>query len=246
MILELKDVSCAYGASAPVLHGLSLQIGEGERVGLIGANGAGKSTLMRAVLGLMESQGEIRVNGLRLEKKTLPEIRRAVGYVLQDSNNQMFMPTVLEDILFGPLNYGVPRDEALADADRILEELGILRLRDRPNHKISGGEKRMAAIAAVLALHPELLLLDEPSAALDPKNRRQVIRVLDRLPQTRLIASHDLDLVLETCDRVILLTAGRIVADGPAQELLRDRRLLEENDLELPFCLTGPPDNCRR
>ena len=239
MILELKNLSCAYGTSDPVIHKLSLQLDEGERVGLIGANGAGKSTLMRAVLGLMESEGQILVDGLRMEKKNLAEIRRAVGYVLQDSNNQMFMPTVLEDILFGPLNYGVPREEAIAEADRILAELGISHLRDRPNHKISGGEKRMAAIATVLALHPKLLLLDEPSAALDPKNRRQVIQVLNRLPQTKLIATHDLDLVLETCDRVILLTAGRIVADGPAGELLRDRELLEENDLELPFCLAG-------
>ena len=241
MMLELQNVTCAYGTAPPAVSDVSLKIRAGERVGLIGANGAGKSTLMKAVLGLIGAEGTILAEGVRVEKKTLPEIRRKIGYVLQDSNDQMFMPTVLEDVLFGPLNYGMPREDALALADRILERLGISALRDRANHRISGGEKRMAAIAAVLALEPGMLLMDEPSAALDPKNRRRVIRVLNGLPQTMLIASHDLDMILETCGRVILLAEGKIAADGPAEEILRDRTLLEANGLELPFCLAGPP-----
>ena len=240
-MLQLEHVTVAYGGGAPAINDISLTIQKGERVGLIGANGAGKSTLMKAVLGLIEASGEIRVDGIQLEKNSLAQIRKKLGYVLQDSNDQMFMPTVLEDILFGPLNYGQPREEALAEADRVLNQLGIEALKDRANHRISGGEKRMAAIATVLALRPDMLLMDEPSAALDPKNRRQVIRILNGLKETKLIATHDLDLVLDTCDRVILLSHGEIAADGPAVQILQDKELLEENGLELPFCLAGPP-----
>ena len=240
-MLQLEHVTVAYGGGAPAINDISLTIQKGERVGLIGANGAGKSTLMKAVLGLIEASGEIRVDGIQQEKNSLAQIRKKLGYVLQDSNDQMFMPTVLEDILFGPLNYGQPREEALAEADRVLNQLGIEALKDRANHRISGGEKRMAAIATVLALRPDMLLMDEPSAALDPKNRRQVIRILNGLKETKLIATHDLDLVLDTCDRVILLSHGKIAADGPAVQILQDKELLEENGLELPFCLAGPP-----
>ena len=238
-MIELRDVSFAYEADRPALRGLSFRIERGESVGLIGANGAGKSTLMKALLGLISVRGEVRVNGVRVEKGTLAEVRRSLGFVLQNSDNQMFMPTVYEDMLFGPLNYGLSRAEAEARADAALARLGLQDLKHRHNHRLSGGEKRMAAIATILAMEPAALLMDEPTSALDPYNRRRVIEIVHGLPQTRLIASHDLDMILDTCDRVLLLSDGRVAADGPADALLRDKALLEAHRLELPLSLSG-------
>ena len=208
-------------------------------MGLIGANGAGKTTVMKILLGLLPCQGRVLVDGLEVSRKNLSEIRRKLGFVLQNSDNQMFMPTVYDDMLFGPLNYGLSRQEAEARADATLEKLGLRELGHRYNHKISGGEKRMAAIATVLAMEPEAILMDEPTSALDPCNRRLVIRTIRQLPQTKVITSHDLDMILDTCGRVILLSGGRIVADGPAEVILRDRSLLEANRMELPLSLAG-------
>ncbi len=238
-MIEFRNVSFSYEKDIPVLQDLSFRIGDGESVGLIGANGAGKSTLMKLLLGLLQGQGEILVDGLAVSKATLPEIRRRLGFVLQNSDHQMFMPTVYEDMIFAPLNYGVSREETERRVDAVLEQLGLTALKHRHNHKISGGEKRMAAIATVLAMEPEVILMDEPTSALDPYNRRIVINTIRSLSQTRLIASHDLDMILDTCDRVILLSQGRIAADGPAREILRDRALLEAHRMELPFCLAG-------
>ncbi len=236
-MIEFQHVNFAYEKDRPVLRDLSFRIEKGESVGLIGANGAGKSTLMKLLLGLLSGEGTILVDGVRVEKKTLPEIRRKLGFVLQNSDNQMFMPTVYEDMIFAPLNYGLSREEAERRVDAALERLGMQELKHRHNHRISGGEKRMAAIATILAMEPEAILMDEPSSALDPCNRRLVINTIRELPQTRLIASHDLDMILDTCGRVILLSGGRIAADGPAEELLRDRELLEKHRMELPLCL---------
>ena len=236
------DHVCVFYGDTPVLRELSIQVRSGEQVGLIGANGAGKSTLMKAALGLLPYTGSITVDGTPVTRKTLPEVRRKLGYVLQDADNQMFMPTVLDDMVFGPMNYGLSRAAAEQRAEETLAELHMEYLRDRHNHKMSGGEKRMAAVATILAMQPQMLLMDEPSAALDPRNRRTLIRVLRQRPETKLIASHDLDLVLETCSRVLLLADGRLAADGAAGEILRDRTLLEENGLELPLCLAGVPD----
>ena len=208
--------------------------------------GAGKSTLMKAALGLITVSGTITIDGLEMNRDNLADIRRRLGYVLQDSDNQMFMPTVFEDMLFGPLNYGMPRPEAEALVDQTLAELNLTHLKNRRNHKLSGGEKRMAAIATILAMQPKIMLMDEPSTALDPKNRRTLIRTLNALPVTKIIATHDLDLVLETCDRVLLLHDGQIAADGPAWEILRDRALLERHSLELPFCLAGVPERAKK
>ena len=237
MMIRCEHVRFGYEREHPVLKDLSFAIGAGESVGLIGANGAGKSTLMKALLGLIGAEGNIRVDGVAVEKRTLPEIRRKLGFVLQNSDNQMFMPTVYEDMLFGPLNYGLSRPEAEARVDEALERLGLEALKHRHNHRISGGEKRMAAIATILAMRPEALLMDEPTAALDPFNRRVVIDIIRGLPLTRLITSHDLDMIMDTCDRVILLSGGRIAADGPAEDILRDRALLEAHRLELPLRL---------
>ena len=238
-MIEFQNVSFAYEKNRPVLRDLSFSIADGESVGLIGANGAGKSTVMKLLLGLLAGEGKILVDGTEVKKDTLPQIRRKLGFVLQNSDNQMFMPTVYEDMIFGPLNYGLSREETDKRVDAVLEKLGLEELKHRHNHRISGGEKRMAAIATILAMEPEALLMDEPTSALDPYNRRIVINTIRSLPQTKLITSHDLDMILDTCSRVILLSEGRIAADGPAEEVLRDRALLERHRMELPFCLAG-------
>ena len=237
-MIEFRNVSFSYG-DAPVVENLSFSIQKGETVGLIGANGAGKSTIMKLMLGLISGTGEINVDGLPMNRQNLAEIRRKIGFVLQDSDNQMFMPTVYEDMIFGPRNYGLSKEETEKRVDSVLAQLGLQSLKHRHNHKISGGEKRMAAIATILAMEPEMILMDEPSTALDPVNRRTVINTINRLPQTKLIASHDLDMILDTCQRVILLSRGAIVADGEAEAILRDQQLLEDNRMELPFCLQG-------
>ena len=238
-MIEFQNVSFAYEKGRPVLRDLSFRIEDGEAVGLIGANGAGKSTVMKLLLGLLQGEGKILVDGVEVKRDTLGEIRRKLGFVLQNSDNQMFMPTVYEDMIFAPLNYMLSREEADARVDAVLARLHLEDLKHRYNHKISGGEKRMAAIATILAMEPEAILMDEPSSALDPYNRRLVINTIRELSLTKLITSHDLDLILDTCGRVILLSNGRIAADGPAQELLRDRALLEANRMELPLSLTG-------
>jgi len=238
-MIEFQHVSFAYEKDRPVLHDLSFRIEKGESVGLIGANGAGKSTVMKLLLGLLEGQGHILVDGTEVRRDTLPEIRRKLGFVLQNSDNQMFMPTVYEDMMFAPLNYMLSRPEAEARVDAALARLHLEDLKHRHNHRLSGGEKRMAAIATILAMEPEAILMDEPTSALDPYNRRIVINIIRELEQTRLITSHDLDMILDTCDRVILLSGGSIAADGPASDILRDRTLLERHRMELPLSLTG-------
>jgi len=236
-MLEFCDVSFSYEAGIQVINHLRFSIHKGESVGLIGANGAGKSTIMKLMLGLLQGNGQIFVGGLPVEKKNLPVIRQKIGFVLQDSDNQMFMPTVYEDMIFGPLNYGLSKEDAEKRVDRVLQDLNLKELKHRHNHKLSGGEKRMAAIATILAMKPEMVIMDEPSTALDPCNRRTVINTINQLPQTKLIASHDLDMILDTCQRVILLSHGHIAADGGADTILRDKELLEANRMELPFCL---------
>ena len=236
-MLSFENVSFSYPGGSPVLEGITFEVADGEKVGLIGANGAGKSTLMKCVPGLLDAPGDITVGGLKVCRENIAEIRKKVGYVLQDSDNQMFMPKVIDDMIFGPVNYGLSREEAEAQADRVLEQLDITRLRDRYNHRISGGEKRMAAIATVLAMEPDIMLMDEPSSSLDPRNRRAVINTIKGLNKTMLIASHDLDMILDTCSRVILLDCGKIIADGKAEDILRNRELLEAHSLELPLSL---------
>ena len=235
-MIQLHNLTYAYESDRPVLKNLSFEIAGGESVGLIGANGAGKSTLMKLLLGLLTgASGEILAGGTPVTKENLKEIRRKLGFVLQNSDNQMFMPTVYEDMMFGPLNYMFSREEAEQCVDAVLKKLDMEYLKYRHNHKISGGEKRRAAIATVLAMEPEIILMDEPTSALDPYNRRIVINTIRELPQTKLIASHDLDMILDTCDRVLLLSDGTLAADGPADVVLHDRELLEANHLELPL-----------
>ena len=238
-MIEFQHVNFAYDKNEYVLHDMSFRIEKGESVGLIGANGAGKSTIMKLLLGLLQGEGKVLIDGTEVRKETLGEIRARLGFVLQNSDNQMFMPTVYEDMIFGPLNYGLSREEVDRRVDEVLARLHLEDLKHRYNHKISGGEKRMGAIATILAMEPEAILMDEPTSALDPYNRRIVINTIRGLEQTKLIASHDLDLILDTCDRVILISGGRVAADGPAREILSDRELLEANRMELPLSMSA-------
>jgi len=236
-MISFQDVSFAYPGENNILEGFSLDIKEGEQLAIIGANGAGKSTILKSVLGLLDIRGDIYIDGLKLEKKNLKQIRKSVGYVLQDSDNQIFMPKVIDDLMFGLINYGMSQNEAKKKSEEVLQMLGIAHLAEKHNYKLSTGEKRMAAIATVLAMEPRIMLLDEPSAALDPSNRRKIINTLNSLNITKVIATHDLDLVLDTCERVILINQGRLVADGAVKDILTNRQLLENNNLELPFSM---------
>ena len=204
-MIEFKNVSFSYEPGQPVIENLSFHVKEGESVGLIGANGAGKSTVMKLLLGLLEGEGMILVDGLEVKKQNLPEIRKKMGFVLQNSENQMFMPTVYEDMMFGPLNYGMKREEAEKRVDEVLARLNLLHLKHRHNHKLSGGELKMAAIATILAMKPQIILMDEPTSSLDPANRRTVIDTVRALDQTKIITSHDPEVIAETCTRVIEL-----------------------------------------
>lgn len=237
--IEVADASFSYEKEQPVIRNLTFGIRRGEAVGLIGANGVGKSTILKMLTGLLEHEGSVRMFGMEVCREHLSEIRRRTGYVFQDSDNQLFMPTVYDDLAFAPRNYGMSREETNARVDEALERTGITYLKHRQNYKMSGGEKRMACIAVVLAMQPDVILMDEPSIALDPYNRRTLIRTLNQMPETKLIASHDLDMILETCGRVILMGTEGIRADGDAEEILKDRKLLESCRLELPFCLQG-------
>lgn len=241
-MIKINDLSFCYEKNITVLNNINLEIKDGERIGLIGANGAGKSTLFKALLGLIDVKGQIEVDNIVLDRNNINEIRKKIGYILQDPDNQMFMPSVLEDMIFGPMNYGLSKDEAISNAVNVLKELNLEYLKDKKNYKISGGEKRMAAIATILNMKPEVILLDEPSNDLDPKNRRQLINVLNNLKQTLIIATHDLDLLLEVVDRIIILNNGEVVKDGRIEDILTDETLLEDNHLELPHCLSKIPD----
>ena len=239
-MISFKNVSFAYEAGEPVIKDLSFRIEDGESVGLIGANGAGKSTVMKLLLGLVSGEGRIMVDDTEVRRENLAQVRKKLGFVLQNSDNQMFMPTVYEDMMFAPLNYMVSREDAEKRVDEVLDRLGLQYLKHKYNHKISGGEKRMAAIATILAMEPDAILMDEPTSALDPYNRRVVINTIRELPQTKLITSHDLDMIMDTCDRVILISDGRLAADGDAKTILSDKELLEANHMELPLSQSAP------
>jgi len=240
-----RDLRFAYPDGSEVLRGVHLRVTCGERVAIVGPNGAGKSTLLRHVIGLLRAQsGVLHVMGYEVVPANYRAVRRRVGYVFQDPDDQLFSPSVLEDVAFGPLHMGLPHDEIASRVDRALEAVGLTGLDHRSPQRLSEGEKRRVAVATVLSYDPDILVLDEPTADLDPKNRRRLIELLGRMNRTLLIATHDLDLAWELCERVVLLRGGLVVADGPARRLLADAELLQANDLELPLLLQGR--NCDR
>lgn len=237
--IEISELSFSYEEEKTILDHISFSIDQGESVGLIGANGCGKSTLIKMIAGLLPSSGTIKVSGLEVCDKNIAEIRKNIGMLFQDSDSQLFMPTVYDDLAFGPRNYGMDAKEQEKIVCDVLNKLDLIHLKNRHNYKLSGGEKRMVCMAVTIAMNPDIILLDEPTIALDPYNRRRLINVLNELNETKLIASHDLDMILETCERVILIDGTRIVADGKAEDILSNKSLLEKSHLELPFCMQG-------
>ncbi len=241
-LVSAADLRFAYPDGTEALRGVSFVIHHGESVGLVGANGAGKSTLLLHLAGaLLPTSGQVRVGDWPVTASTLPQIRRSLGLVFQDADDQLFMPTVGDDVAFGPLNLGLPPAEVDRCVAAALERVGAAHLRDRPSHRLSGGEKRLAAIAAVLSSSPDILVMDEPSANLDPAARRRILSLLRSFEHTKIVASHDLDLVLDVCARTIVLHEGRVAADGPSAEILADARLLEPVRLEPPLRLQACP-----
>ena len=241
-IIAVQHLQYAYAhkhehKEALVLNDISFTARAGERIGLIGANGVGKSTLLKLFVGLLErnDSGSVQLCGLDVKKENLRELRRRLGYVFQDSDSQLFMADIYSDVGFAAQNYGYTPEEVAERVQRALAQVKLEGLEKRQIYRLSGGQKKLVAIAGILTLTPQLLLMDEPSAALDAKNRRNLINILRGLPCTQLIASHDLDFIYETCDRVLLLHEGRLAADGAVQDVLRDKELLESCDLELPL-----------
>ncbi|MDR1893397.1 MAG: energy-coupling factor ABC transporter ATP-binding protein [Spirochaetales bacterium] len=240
-MLEVEGLTLWYPGedSRPALDNVGFSVKAGEKAALIGPNGAGKSTLLLCLLGLLEGSpgGRIRIDGLELNRNSLRQIRSRAGLVFQDPDNQLFMPTVYQDLAFGLRDQQGTEEEKEGRIVRVLEDLSLTPLRDRLTSRLSGGEKRLAALGGILVRQPSLILLDEPAAYLDPRRRRELIHLLASLPQTLLVVTHDLDMAWQLCSRVILLAGGRIAADGPAKTLLRDRALLESCDLEVPLGL---------
>jgi len=234
--VAVSGLAFAYPDGRRALDGVDLHVHPGERVALLGPNGAGKTTLVLHLNGiLLPERGTIHVAGIPVTKEHFTEVRRRVGIVFQDPDDQVFMPTVHEDVAFGPANLGLRGAELEARVEAALVAVGMEERRDRVPHHLSFGERRLVAIATVLAMEPEILVLDEPSANLDPAGRRELAEVLQRLGLTMLMVTHDLPYALHLCQRAVVMNRGRIVADGPIEEILSDAALMAANRLELPF-----------
>ena len=258
--VRVSGLAYRYPDGKEALRGVNFEIGKGESVALVGPNGAGKSTLLLHLNGLLPGKRRqelghhhgldlarqngkappaVWIDGIELSARTAPEVRRRVGLLFQDPDDQLFCSTVIEDVAFGPLNLGCGKAEARTLALECLARVDLEHAADRPPHHLSFGERKRVCLAGVLACRPSVLVLDEPTANLDPRGRRRFIALIQSLEATKLIATHDLEMVLETCPRAILLDGGEVVADGPSRAILGDARLVEDHGLELPLSLSG-------
>ena len=234
-VLSVRDLHFSYHNEHLALRGVSFELCEGDKVALVGPNGAGKSTLMLHLNGILAGQeGDVIIGDNRITRDNLPAVRAKVGVVFQSPDDQLFSPTVFEDVAFGPLHMGLPRDEVLARVDAALEAVQMTGFKDRLSHHLSVGEKKRIAIATVLSMNPQILILDEPSAGLDPRARRTLINLLRDLPITMLVSTHDMKLVEELFPRTIVMDEGRIVGDGETKKILSDEQFLNEHGLEKP------------
>ena len=236
--IRINNLEYTYPDGTQALGGINLNILEGESVGLIGPNGAGKSTLLLHLNGILKTKtGKVEVFGINLDNGNLDQIRSKVGLVFQDPEDQLFMPTVFDDVAFGPINMKLAKEEIRALVNEALREVDMLDSVDRISHHLSFGEKKRISIATVLSMKPEILVLDEPSANLDPAARRHLIDLLKRLSVTKIIAGHDLELILELCNRVVVIDKGRIVAQGDTRKILSNAQLMKQHSLEVPLSL---------
>jgi len=233
-VISVHDLHFSYHDHHTALRGVSFDLCEGDKVALVGPNGAGKSTLMLHLNGILTGQGDVSVGNARITRDNLPAIRAMVGLVFQNPDDQLFSPTVFEDVAFGPLHMGMPKDEVVARVESALNAVRMSDYRERMSHHLSVGEKKRIAIATVLSMNPQILVLDEPSAGLDPRARRTLINLLRELPITMLVSTHDMKLVEELFPRTIVMDEGLIVADGKTKEILQDEKFLNEHGLEKP------------
>jgi len=230
-MLKLRNVTVIYPDKTKAIDNVDLTVNERENIALIGENGSGKTTLLLAIVGILEFSGIIEIDGIQLGKKTVNEIRKRTGLVFQNPDDQLFMPLVFDDVAFGCRNFGMGEDNVKKRVDETLEQLNINHLGSRSPLKLSGGEKRMTALAAVLAMEPSILMLDEPSAYLDPKAKRALIEALKKLNHTKIIATHDIAFAANVCERVVILKNGQIAADG-SLSILHDKELMQNCGLE--------------
>ncbi len=236
--VQITRLSYTYPDGTKALVGIDLDIVQGERVALVGPSGAGKSTLLLHLNGVLTGSGLVRIMGQSLDGGDIRQIRRQVGLVFQDPNDQLFCPTVLEDVAFGPLNLGVPPDEIPRRVEKALSDVGFgPSMRHRSSHHLSLGERKRAALAAVLVMEPAILALDEPTSNLDPRNRRHLIELVAGLPSSILLATHDLEMVLALCPKTVVMDRGKIWAEGDTRQLLSDDQLMREHGLEVPLSL---------
>jgi cobalt/nickel transport system ATP-binding protein len=236
--VQIARLGYTYPDGSAALDGVDLEVRRGERVGLVGPSGAGKSTLLLHLNGVLTGSGSVRILDRAVSGGELREIRRRVGLVFQNPDDQLFCPTVFDDVAFGPLNLGVPPAEVPARVERTLASVGLDgSFRGRSSHHLSQGERKRVALAAVLVMAPEVLALDEPTSNLDPRNRRQLLELIQGLEATLLVATHDLEMVLALCERTVVLDRGRIWADGPTRKILGDAALLDAHGLEVPLTL---------
>lgn len=236
-VIEISNLNFAYPDGTMALEEINLDVCEGESLGIIGPNGAGKSTLLLHLNGLLNGNGGVKIFGKSISKENITLIRQKVGLVFQDPQDQLFMPTVYEDVAFGPKNLGIPKQEIDRKVGLALEEVGLLDKRNSLSHHLSLGEQRRLSIATVLSMSPEILVLDEPNSNLDPASRRHLINLLKGLKVTKVLATHDLEMVLELCSKVVLLDKGKVIDEGETKEILSDKLLLERHGLEIPLSL---------
>ena len=237
-ILKVENLNFAYPDGHEAIRNISFEIEQGDSVGIIGSNGSGKSTLLFLLLGILyPKSGDIYVDNMQLNKKTVSDIRKKIGMIMQDSDDQLFMTKVYDDVAFGPRNYGLSENEVHEKVLQALELVGITHLKDRAPFNLSGGEKKAAAIASILSMTPDILVMDEPTSGLDPKSRRRLIHLLNAFKHTKMITSHDLDMIKDTCNRIIIIHDGYVMASGETDKILSDYELLDRCGLEMPLSM---------
>lgn len=236
-VIEVKNLTYQYSSGNKALDSLNLTVSRGERVAVVGPNGAGKSTFILHLNGILNGEGHIKIMGMTVEKVNLPKIRQKVGVVFQNPDHQLFLPTVFEDVAFGPINMGFSEKEVKNRVSEALGKVGMAGSEWRPPHHLSFGEKRRVCIASVLSMSPEILVLDEPSSSLDPRSRRELINLLKGFDITLIIATHDLEMTLELCKRTVVIDKGVVIVDGEIREILGDESLMLEHGLEVPHSI---------